>query len=317
MRQFSEQRAPEFAPPDQTAEYSAELHHTSCSGHVRSNVDPYLCSVSLAGTPVVFEIDTGAAVTIINKAEYQTLASKDTKQRLPSLETNDLPSLRLYAGKIIPVIGRLICNARHAKNSAQLTMFVLEASGPNLLGRDALQTLKLNWNRVFNVTGDLSSDLLSKHSDVFNVTNISRDHLCAPFFGTKRFPFVCTQPCLAVLQLAVCSTCSLLYACTRFWLPCMSRCAPLSAHVSISGCHACRGVLSLCACIRFWLPCMSRCAPLSAHVSVSGCYSSRCASLALLCVHTSISGCTRMPISAFALTPEESLEPSMDPVIRM
>ena len=152
---------------------------------------------------------------------------------------------------------------------------------------------------------------------VGSVTNISRDHLCAPFFGTKRFPFVCTQPCLAVLQLAVCSTCSLLYACTRFWLPCMSRCAPLSAHVSISGCHACRGVLSFCACIRFWLPCMSRCAPLSAHVSVSGCYSSRCASLALLCVHTSISGCTRMPISAFALTPEESLEPSMDPVIRM
>ncbi|XP_065190696.1 uncharacterized protein K02A2.6-like [Sycon ciliatum] len=167
VHQFSEQRAPEFASPDQTAEYSAELHHTSCSGHVRSNVDPYMCSVSLAGTPVVFEIDTGAAVTIINKAEYQTLASKDTKQQLPSLETNDLPSLRSYAGKIIPVIGRLICNARHAKNSAQLTMFVVEGSGPNLLGRDALQTLKLNWNRVFNVTGDLSSDLLSKHPDVF------------------------------------------------------------------------------------------------------------------------------------------------------
>ena len=142
---------------------------------------------------------------------------------------------------------------------------------------------------------------------------------------------VCMYPFLAAVHVAVCSP---FCACIHFWLPCMSRCAlflrmypflaamhvavcSLSAHVSVSGCRACRGVLSFCACIRFWLPCMSRCAPLSAHVSVSGSYSSRCASLALLCVHMSISGCTRMPISAFALTPEESLEPSMDPVIRM
>ena len=107
---------------------------------------------------------------------------------------------------------------------------------------------------------------------------------------------VCMYPFLAAVHVAVCSP---FFACIHFWLPCMSRCA-----------------LFLCM-YRFWLLCMSRCAPLSAHVSVSGCYSSRCASLALLCVRTSISGCTRMPISAFALTPEESLEPSMDPVIRM
>ena len=46
-------------------------------------------------------------------------------------------------------------------------MFVIEGSGPNLLGTDALQTLKLNWNRVLNVTGDLGSDLVSKHFDDF------------------------------------------------------------------------------------------------------------------------------------------------------
>ena len=149
------------------------------------------------------------------------------------------------------------------------------------------------------------------------VTNISRDHLCAPFFGTKAIPFcmhpamsgcpaassvlyllsvVCMYPFLAAVHVAVCSP---FCACTHFWLPCMSRCAlflrmyPFLAAVHVAVCSP------FCACIRFWLLQLALrfpCSPMCTHVH--------------FWLYTHAYFCLRAD-------PEESLEPSMDPVIRM
>eukprot|EP00117_Sycon_ciliatum_P002746 scpid56192/ scgid7839/ len=107
---------------------------------------------------MVFEIDTGAAVTVINERRYHDLASKEQL----TLETDDLPSLRTYAGKIIPTVGRVRSETSHGGCKAELVYYVVKGTGPNLLGRDALEKLRINWNQVFNVTDDMPKNILDK-----------------------------------------------------------------------------------------------------------------------------------------------------------
>ena len=126
-------------------------------------VDPYLCTLRVASSPVVFEIDTGAAVTIVNEAEFAKLAKKENLQ----LVMKDLPKLRTYAGKILHVLGRVTTMVSHCRNSAELDIYVVAGDGPNLLGRDSLVKLKLNWNFVFNIHGDSSVHILSEYPELF------------------------------------------------------------------------------------------------------------------------------------------------------
>eukprot|EP00117_Sycon_ciliatum_P018361 scpid109477/ scgid17006/ len=91
-------------------EYS--LFHTSAGASdvpdtrtvASAHVDPYMCTLRIDNIPTVFEIDTGAAVTIINDAEYRRLSSKSKIE----LETDNLLKLRTYNGKILPVQGRFV-----------------------------------------------------------------------------------------------------------------------------------------------------------------------------------------------------------------
>ena len=80
---------------------------------------------------MAFEIDTGAAVTVINERHYHDLASKEQLM----LETDDLPSLRTYASKIIPTVGRVRSETSNGGRKAELVYYVIKGTGPNLLGR--------------------------------------------------------------------------------------------------------------------------------------------------------------------------------------
>ena len=60
--------------------------------------------------------------------------------------------------QIIPVIGRVAATVTHGSNTAQINLYVACGPGPNLLGRDCLRCLKLDWNFVFNATRESSND---------------------------------------------------------------------------------------------------------------------------------------------------------------
>ncbi|CAC5384235.1 unnamed protein product [Mytilus coruscus] len=61
--------------------------------------------------------------------------------------------LRTYMGEQIPVIGRAIVNVNYKKESAKLPLLIVKRKGPNLLGRDCLNKLRLDWKDIFSVVG--------------------------------------------------------------------------------------------------------------------------------------------------------------------
>ena len=134
------------------------LYHASTS---KPSIGPYMCAVRACGKPLVMEVDTGAAVTIINESTYAKLPP----QELP-LYTDDLPKLRSFAGEIITPIGSFTTEVTHGKSSAMLTMYVVKGDRPNLLGRDSLEKLQLDWTVVFRVSQD-SDTILDNYPDLF------------------------------------------------------------------------------------------------------------------------------------------------------
>ena len=57
----------------------------------------------------------------------------------------------------------------HLNQSKQLTLIVISGDGPNLLGRDWLNHLKLDWQTIYNVkVNQALKEMLQKHSMLFS-----------------------------------------------------------------------------------------------------------------------------------------------------
>ncbi|XP_071149235.1 uncharacterized protein [Mytilus edulis] len=75
-------------------------------------------------------------------------------------------------GEQIPVIGRAIVNVNYKKESKKLPLLIVKRKGQNLLGRDWLNKLQLDWKDIFSVVGsdNQSSDLnviLEANKEIF------------------------------------------------------------------------------------------------------------------------------------------------------
>ena len=95
--------------------------------HIRKQSKPkaFEVTVELCGEPHKLETDTGATRTVLNEKTYDRLRDKvELKSSKAILST--------YTEEKIPVT-------------------VVKSPGPNLLGRDWLQVIKLNWNSNFNI----------------------------------------------------------------------------------------------------------------------------------------------------------------------
>ncbi len=56
----------------------------------------------------------------------------------------------------------------HSYQTKQLPLLVVKGKGPNLLGRDWLRTLKLDWSCIHRLKGEEHLlGLLNKYTDVF------------------------------------------------------------------------------------------------------------------------------------------------------
>ena len=65
--------------------------------------------------------------------------------------------LRTYTGELVKVIGTLNVIVKYEKQEVELQTLVVEGSGPNLLGRDWLRVLILNWKELFKMQVDKSN----------------------------------------------------------------------------------------------------------------------------------------------------------------
>ena len=92
---------------------------------------------------VKFEIDTGLGITLISEREYcihfQNLPLTGTKIKV-----------RTYADKPLKVLGKLIINVSYEnKIYNRLPLYVIKGSGVNLLGRNWMALMRLNWENIF------------------------------------------------------------------------------------------------------------------------------------------------------------------------
>ena len=118
------------------------------------------------------EVDTGAAASIINEETYKRISKGNLVKNRPQLETAKV-KLRTYTGELVKVIGTLNVIVKYEKQEVELQTLVLEGCGPNLLGRDWLRVLTLNWKGLFKMQVDESNQesplegLIDKYSEVF------------------------------------------------------------------------------------------------------------------------------------------------------
>ena len=92
------------------------------------------------------EIDTGSSVTLLSHTEWARINEKAPKL---TLDTQNVPCLRTYSGHTIQPLGRTLLDVYHNDTHCQLYALVVPGTGPNLLGRDWLSVLQLNWAKLY------------------------------------------------------------------------------------------------------------------------------------------------------------------------
>ena len=120
-----------------------------------------MCTINVCSTPVILEIDTGSSVTLLSHTEWARIKEKAPKL---TLDTQNVLCLRTYSGHNIQPLGRTLLDVYHNDTHYQLYALVFPGTGPNLLGRDWLSVLQLNWAKVHRVDDDM---FLEPYKDLF------------------------------------------------------------------------------------------------------------------------------------------------------
>ena len=110
------------------------------------------------------EVDTGASLSLISEKTY--LSVWIDNDRPPLQPTNTY--LQTYTGERISVLGCIQVEVSHNNQTKQLPLLVVKDQGPNLLGRDWMSVLTLDWQTVYKLQDNRQLDeLLQKYGDLF------------------------------------------------------------------------------------------------------------------------------------------------------
>ncbi|CAG2235627.1 unnamed protein product [Mytilus edulis] len=125
--------------------------------------EAYKVQINVNECEIAMEIDTGASVSIMSEDTYKEYKSKFRIEPTSA-------KLEHTWGEQIPVIGRAIVNVNYKESKTTIT--IVKRKGPNLLGRDWLNKLQLDWKDIFSVVGsdNQSRDLnviLEANKEVF------------------------------------------------------------------------------------------------------------------------------------------------------
>ena len=174
----------------ETSSSDYALYHLSLP-----RVGPMEVTMQLNGVPVCMQVDTGAAVSIVNRKTFDNL--KNGKDELV-MQDNDLV-LRTYTREVIRVRGKIEVEVQYGRRQVKLPLVVVEGSGPNLLGRDWLKKIRLDWYEICNISSQGFADILEKYNDVFdeglglvrgNKLRLYADEKEAPrFFKARPVPY--------------------------------------------------------------------------------------------------------------------------------
>ena len=110
-----------------------------------SNANPPLTAKLLVnGNPIIMKIDTGASTSLVN---YKTFIK-------PFCNANKMTStsskIRTYTGEVVSPMGEVELEFIYDNQKAVTSVIIMEGNYSNLLGRDILRKIKLNWEELFN-----------------------------------------------------------------------------------------------------------------------------------------------------------------------
>jgi hypothetical protein len=103
-----------------------------------------MVQVSINGQQVSMELDTGSPVTILSEKTWRHQLGK------PRLD-DSTSHLISYTGHQLKILGELRADVEVDGRVEALNATVVKTDRRNLLGRDWLRVLKLNWHEIFTV----------------------------------------------------------------------------------------------------------------------------------------------------------------------
>ena len=154
---------------------------------------PIMAEFDVGGKQVEMQVDTGASVSVINRGTHKRLFPE-----IPLRKSNAV--LRTYTGEDIKVVGRFNTCVRYDDQEADVSLIVVEGSGPNLVGRDWLRKFRLKWSEICHIdSGTKHAPLLGQYREVFQeglgtVKNVRAKLQVDPtetpkFFKSRPVPF--------------------------------------------------------------------------------------------------------------------------------
>ena len=127
--------------------------------------NPFTVELCVQEKPLMFEIDTGASVTLISEETYNEHYQDKPLQKL-SLK------LKTYTGEPLQVLGQVAVTVSYHSQQGSYTLYVVKGAGPSLLGRDWLKHIRLDWKAIATTVNHINSPsyqiLLDRYSEVFS-----------------------------------------------------------------------------------------------------------------------------------------------------
>ena len=97
--------------------------------------------LELNNSQVPFEVDTGAAVTIMSHHSF--------KQYLPQVHLDNTEvTLQTYTAEPMKVLGEATVQVKYGDYCGTLKVYVVNGTGPNLMGLNWLQHIRLDWKSL-------------------------------------------------------------------------------------------------------------------------------------------------------------------------
>ena len=154
-----------------------------------AKTSPINVEVLVNTTPIIFQVDTGASLSIINLHDYQKFLA-DSPPLMPSSK-----QLHTYTGHQVKDSGECSVKVSYQQQQISAILTVVENGGPPLLGRDWLRQLRLGWSSLIQINNMRQSqtldDILLQNSSVFGESGVFSDRNVKILLKENAVPKYC------------------------------------------------------------------------------------------------------------------------------
>ena len=140
-----------------------ELEYNLFKFKEENKTQPYRENFTVNDVDISMEIDTGASFSVINEKTFRDICRGNENLKLKQTDI----SLRTYTGEKIAPKGIADVVVQYNNQVNRLPVLVLKGNGPNLIGRNWLENICLNWESIKRLAKPNIDNVLNKYDDLF------------------------------------------------------------------------------------------------------------------------------------------------------